>query len=164
MIPINVNYTSNMLLNWCLNAVLCCPGKAYWRATEWNDRKCQKWEDYCYLTCWQSCLSYLMWFQFKWIDNFHCVLKGLHCKSLLCVRLSHSYWKIQHNTGRNALKSFKSRPDDSATNSWPVTLLSGSLWSLSLWGCISSPVNLPEMPCKSPGDDPVCVWELADCT
>lgn len=109
-------------------------------------------------------LAILMWFQFKRIDNFHCVLNGLHCKSLLCVRLSHSYWKIQHNTGRNALRSFKIRSDDSATNSWPVALLCGALWSLSLWGCISSPVNLPEVPCKSPGDDPVCVWGLADCT
>lgn len=110
-------------------------------------------------------LAILMLFQFQWIDNFHCILNGLHYKSLLCDRLSHSYWKIQqHNTGRNASRSFKIRPDDSATNSWPVAPLCDALWSLSLWGCVSCPVNCPEMPCNSTGDDPVCVWRLTDCT
>lgn len=69
-------------------------------------------------------LAILIWFQFKWVGNYHCFLNGLHYRSLLCVGSPHSCWKIQHYyTGTNVLRSFKIRPDDQAANSQPIAVL-----------------------------------------
>ena len=69
-------------------------------------------------------LAILMWFQFKWIDSFHCFLNGLQYKCLFCLRSPYSRWKIQqHYTGRSALRSFKIRPADHATSLWPIMVL-----------------------------------------
>lgn len=96
VIAINVNCTSNMLLNHvlmqCSAAHVKLMGEQQNEITE-NDKN-EK-----ITVIWLAAkvtLAILMWFQFKWIDNYHCFLNGLHYKSLLFVRSPHSCWKIQH--------------------------------------------------------------------